>query len=134
MWPVESVVSMATISHWGVDIEAEIDWLLEDPILTSLTRSLADNFVEIERWDLSVIKAVLDIDRSMASSGAVKVKIQSFPDLTNARPGAPKISESEAETAFRTWLCPECHKYQLHGRTHPEDGCNYGVVDNIMSS
>jgi hypothetical protein len=101
---------MGVISHWGAEIEAQPDWLGEEPALSILRKDLLDAF---EQWDLAVNKAHIHVQAEDVDTPHLVIRVTAkaggcFPD------GAPR----------------EMPKSDKH--IHPDNGCPYGVVEQVM--
>jgi hypothetical protein len=107
---------VATISHWGAEIEADPEWLLEEPAFGLLQRPLADAFVEVEKWDLRVQGAVL------VQGGPMELELTVYADQS------PKTHKTKIP------CCSECRMPWEPGILHPYNGCPYGVIDQVMST
>jgi hypothetical protein len=118
-------MATATISHWGIDVEAEPASLLEEPAFSLLQRPLADTFVEIEKWDLKVGKASM---RTVADGDGKKIVIHAVPDMVRPDGQGPRTVTHEVH------CCPDCSIPWADGQLHPENGCPYGTVDHVMST
>jgi hypothetical protein len=120
-------MASATISHWGAEMLAEPDWLLEEPALSLLNPHLAEAFTEIEKYDLLVKGAVLLQD------SPTELSLTCYSDLDV---GKPENTDSDApvQVMRRIPCCPECSMPQTNGKLHPENGCPYAIVDRVMST
>jgi hypothetical protein len=131
-------MATAVISHWGAELQSEVEWLLEEPFLSVLGRAMADAFARIERWDLRVNKAVLELQPPLDNDRQISVIVRAYADLKNAQPRSKDADTSSEElvniTNLGVWMCPECNMPQIRSRLHPEDGCPYGTIDHVMSS
>lgn len=107
---------MATISHWGAEVEAEPDWLLEEPAFSLIQKPMADAFAEIEKWDLRVHGAVI------VQSSPMELEMTVYADQSS-RSHVSKIP-----------CCVECHMPWGVGVLHPENGCPIGTIDHVMST
>ena len=129
------MTTTAILSHWGAQLETEVSWLLEEPFLEALSRSMADVFSEIEKWDLRVGKVVLGFN-----ADSMKVSIHAHADMADANRDSvheDACTDSSSDVDLKVvgvWMCPECHTPQIRSRLHPEDGCPYGTIDHVMSS
>jgi hypothetical protein len=123
------MAATATLSHWNAELEtaSETSWLLEEPALGRIQRHLADAFAEIEKWDLFVGKATLQI-QPPDENGRVNLTIKAIADLKNTLPKR----EAPRESIVQTPCCPECFMPVCDGQLHPENGCPYGIVEHVM--
>lgn len=118
---------MATISHWGAEVLAEPDWLLDEPSLSLLDPHFSEAFTEIEKYDLRVKEAVIFQD------SPTELSLTCYTDMDV---GKPEHIDKDApvQVMRRIPCCPECSMPQTKGKLHPENGCPYGTVDHVMST
>jgi hypothetical protein len=114
---------VAVISHWNAEVEADPDWLIEEPAFEILKPVLAEAFTEIEKWDLLVGKASISVEKT--ESGP-RLKIHVLP--TEVRP------DGKGPTAIvhSADCCPECYMPRHHLKIHPDNGCPYSIVEQVM--
>jgi hypothetical protein len=118
-------MATAIISHWGAELEADSEALLEEPIFGLLQRPLADAFAQVEKFDLRVGRVTLN---SVTESDELNIVVQIIPELLRPDGQGP----SKYCTKIR--CCIECHIPWAIDEIHAENGCPYGTVDHVMSS
>lgn len=117
---------MSVISHWGAEIEADPGWLVEEPALTLLQVQLVDAFAEIERMDLVVDKATISVSTSDDGRPHLVIRVSSGQKSTAIPGGVPQ------EAVYHAPCCPECFMPKSVSQIHPENGCPYGLIEQVM--
>lgn len=108
--------------------------LTEDD-LQPMLRELADAFSEVERWDLIVTEVLLTIHEEhrcpvLTALPDKEYRAYEIPgaDPDGFRPTPIVCHKHPCEA------CAECGVFYWHRSLHPDNGCSYGVVDNVMKS
>ncbi len=112
-------MAVVTISHWGADIETDIDDLFVDPLWSHTQIALANAFTEIEKHDLQVASANI-----IRKKNSLVIHVKSRPGRKNR----------VMKASHKIGCCPDCSAPQILGKLHPANGCPYEVIDHVMST
>jgi hypothetical protein len=107
---------LATISHWGAEVEADPEWLLDEPAFGLLQKPMADAFAEVEKYDVQVQGAVL----VRGPDSVLELTVYS--------------KDSSRQHVAKIPYCLECQMPWPAGNPHPDNDCPMKVVDHVMST
>jgi hypothetical protein len=107
--------------EWGTVMSSNFP--IDDADWAELKAHVADAMAELERWDLRVGKVTISARRD--NPGGVYIK---------ARPEKGFRAPVGVVKTVVVRRCQECGVMWPSGKVHRDNGCNTGIVDEIMST
>ena len=126
---------------WGGAVVKSDVPITEDD-LQSMTREFADAYTEVEKWDLLVTEVLLSIHQEhrcpvLTALPAEEYRAYEIPPESPDLDRVPGESFSPVPVLCSKHPCEVCHEcgaFYWHRSLHPDNGCNYGAVDNVLKS